>query len=169
MKISSIVAVAENRVIGRENDLPWHLSGDMKFFKKTTLNHHIILGRKNYQSIGFPLPKRTNIILSRNPFFIVSNCLVAQSVDEALSIAYDNGEDEVFVIGGAAIYEQTMDIIDRLYYTEVHASPDGDVFFPEVDWSKWTLVSEERHEADEKNEYPFTIKIYDRPSLENGK
>jgi len=164
MKISSIVAVAENRVIGKDNDLPWRLSGDMKFFKKTTLNHHIILGRKNYQSIGFPLPKRTNIILSRNPFFIVSNCFVAQSVEEALSIAYDNNEEEVFIIGGAAIYEQTMDLIDKLYYTEVHAKPDGDVFFPEVDWSKWELSSETHHEADDKNEHAFTIKIYDRPS-----
>ena len=162
MKISSIVAVASNGVIGKDNDLPWHLPEDMKFFKKTTSGHHIILGRKNYQSIGFPLPKRTNIILSRNPFFIVSNCLVAQSIEEALEIALDNGEEEVFIIGGAKIYEQTMDIIDTLYYTEVHAEPEGDVFFPEIDWSLWKLVHEERHEADEKNMYPFTFKTFNR-------
>ena len=162
MKISSIVAVASNGVIGKDNDLPWHLPEDMKFFKKTTSGHHIILGRKNYQSIGFPLPKRTNIILSRNPFFIVSNCLVAQSIEEALEIAVDNGEEEVFIIGGAKIYEQTMDIIDTLYYTEVHAEPEGDVFFPKIDWSQWELIHEERHEADEKNMYPFTFKTFNR-------
>ena len=165
MRISSIVAVAENRVIGKDNDLPWRLPGDMKFFKKTTMNHHIIMGRKNYQSIGFPLPKRTNIILSRNPFFIVSNCLVAGNIEEALSIAYDNGEEEAFIIGGALIYEQTMDIIDRLYYTEVHTKPEGNVLFPEIDWSKWSLTSEEKFFADEKNPFDYTIKIFDRPIL----
>ena len=162
MKISSIVAVAENGVIGKDNDLPWRLSEDLKFFKKTTSGHHIIMGRKNYQSIGFPLPKRTNIILSRNPFFIVSNCLVAQSIEEALNIALLNGEEEVFIIGGAKIYEQTMDIIDTLYYTEVHAKPEGDVFFPEIDWSNWEMESSISHQADEKNIYPFTIKVYNR-------
>ncbi len=162
MKVSSIVAVAENRVIGRDNDLPWRLSDDLKFFKKTTSGHHIIMGRKNFQSIGFPLPKRTNIIVSRNPFFIVSNCLVAQSIEEALDIAHKNGEEEVFIIGGATIYEQTLDIIDTLYYTEVHASPNGDVFFPEVDWSMWDLESEKKYEADDRNMYAFTIKKYNK-------
>lgn len=162
MKISSIVAVAKNGVIGHENDLPWRLSGDLKFFKKTTSGHHIIMGRKNFQSIGRPLPKRTNIILSRNPFFIVSNCLVAQSIEEALQLAYDNGEEEAFIIGGAKIYEQTMDIIDRLYYTEVHAEPEGDVFFPKINWDQWKLVSEEHHKADDRNEYDYTFKIYER-------
>lgn len=162
MKISSIVAVAENGVIGNDNDLPWRLSGDLKFFKKTTSGHHIIMGRKNFQSIGRPLPKRTNIILSRNPFFIVSNCLVAQSIEEALSIAYDNGEEEAFIIGGAKIYEQTMDIIDRLYYTEVHANPEGDVFFPKTNWDHWVLVSEEHHKADDRNEHDYTFKVFDR-------
>lgn len=162
MKISSIVAVANNRVIGIENDLPWRLSDDMKFFKKTTSGHHIIMGRKNYQSIGFPLPKRTNIILSRNPFFIVSNCLVTGSIDEALSIAYENGEKEVFIIGGAKVYEDTADLWDKLYYTEVHADIAGDVFFPEINWDNWTLISEEAHKADDRNEYDFTIKVFEK-------
>ncbi len=162
MKISSIVAVASNGVIGHNNDLPWRLSGDLKFFKKTTSGHHIIMGRKNFQSIGRPLPKRTNIILTRNPFFIVSNCLIAQSIEEALEMAYDNGEEEVFIIGGAKIYEQTMDIIDRLYYTEVHAEPEGDVFFPEVDWNQWTLISEEHLQADERNDHDYSFKIFER-------
>lgn len=166
MKISSIVAVAQNGVIGKDNSLPWRLPDDMKYFKKVTQGHHIIMGRKNYQSIGFPLPKRTNIILSRNPFFIVSNCLVAQSVEEALSIAYDNGEEEVFIIGGAAIYEETMDMWDRLYYTEVQAEPEGDVFFPEMDWNKWHLTESEFHEKDERHDYSFTFKVFDRKALE---
>ena len=162
MKISSIVAVAQNGVIGKDNDLPWHLPEDMKYFKKTTVNHHIILGRKNFESIGFPLPKRTNIILSRNPFYIVSNCLVAQSLDEALSIAYDNGEEEVFIIGGAAIYELSMPLWDKLYYTEVFAEPEGNVFFPKMNWDEWTLISEEAHEADEKNIFNYSFKVYER-------
>lgn len=162
MKISSIVAVAENGVIGKDNDLPWRLSDDLKFFKKTTSGHHIIMGRKNYQSIGFPLPKRTNIILTKNPFFIVSNCLIANSIEEALDLALQNGEEEVFIIGGAKIYEQTMDIIDTLYYTEVHAKPEGDVYFPDIDWSEWELLHAEKFEANDKNMYPFTIKTFQK-------
>ena len=166
MKISSIVAVAQNGVIGKDNDLPWRLPDDLKYFKKVTQGHHIIMGRKNYQSIGFPLPKRTNIILSRNPFFIVSNCLVAQTVGEALSIAYDNGEEEVFIIGGAAIYEATMDMWDRLYYTEVQAEPEGDVFFPKLDWENWSLSESKFHDKDDRHEYPFTFKTFDRTSAQ---
>lgn len=162
MKISCIVAVADNRVIGKDNDLPWRLSEDLKFFKRTTLNHHVIMGRKNHESIGFPLPKRTNIILTRNPYYIVSNCLTTTSIEEALSIAHENGEEEVFIIGGANLYEQTTDLWDTLYYTAVHASPDGDVFFPEIDWNKWKLREETKYEADNRHDYPFSIRIYDR-------
>lgn len=162
MKISSIVAVAQNGVIGKDNDLPWHLPDDMKWFKKKTLNHHIIMGRKNFQSIGFPLPKRTNIILSRNPFFIVSNCLVAQSIDEALRIAYENEEEEAFIIGGAGVYENTMELWDTLYYTEIHGEPDGNVFFPEMNWDEWQLVFEEKHKADDRHEFPFTFKMFNK-------
>ncbi len=162
MIISAIVAVAKNNVIGRNNDIPWYLPADLKYFKKTTLNHHIIMGRKSFDSIGRPLPKRTNIIVTRNPFFIASNCLVTNSVEEALQIAKDNGETEVFIIGGAQIYERSKNLWDRLYLTEVDVDVEGDVHFPELDMNNWKLISEEAHQADDKNEHDYNFKIFER-------
>jgi len=164
MIVSSIVAVAKNRVIGHNNDIPWYLPADLKYFKKQTLNRHIIMGRNCYNSIGKPLPKRTNIILTRNPYFIVSNCLVTHSIPEALQLAHENGEEEVFIIGGAQIYQHSMPLWDRLYYTEVDIEPKGDILFPELDWSEWNLESEESHKADEKNEHDYIFKIFNRVS-----
>ncbi len=162
MKISCIVAVAKNNVIGKDNDIPWYLPADLKYFKMNTLNHHILMGRNCYQSIGKPLPKRTNIIITRDPYFIASNCLIAHSIPEALEIAYNNGEDEAIIIGGGTIYDQTKDLWDKLYITEVKLEVDGDIFFPEVDFSQWTLISEESHEPDEKNKYAYVFKVYER-------
>ncbi len=109
MIVSSIVAVSKNRVIGKENGMPWHLPKDMRYFKRKTLNHHVIMGRKNFEAMGSPLPKRTNIILTRDPYYISSSSLVVHSIEEALTIAFDNGEEEVFIIGGGEIYKQSMD------------------------------------------------------------
>lgn len=162
MIISAIVAVAKNNVIGRNNDIPWYLPADLKYFKKTTLNHHIIMGRKSFDSIGRPLPKRTNIIVTRNPFFIASNCLVTNSVEEALQIAKDNGETEVFIIGGAQIYELSKELWDRLYLTEVDVDVEGDVHFPGLDMNNWKLISEKAHQADDKNEHDYNFKIFER-------
>lgn len=162
MIISTIVAVAKNRVIGRDNDIPWYLPADLKYFKKTTLNHHIIMGRKCFESIGRPLPKRTNIIVTRNPFFMVSNALVVNSVNAGIEIARQNGEEEVFVIGGGQIYELSQSIWDRIYLTEVDIAVDGDVFFPVIDSEAWKEVSSDAHEADEKNPHSYTFKIYER-------
>jgi dihydrofolate reductase len=162
MIISCIVATAHNRVIGKDNDIPWYLPADLQYFKKTTIDHHIIMGRNCYVSIGRPLPKRTNIIITRDPFFLSSNCLVARSIDEALSMAQKGGETEVFIIGGGQIYDQTRNYWDRLYITEVDVDVEGDIFFPDLDMSKWKLVSEEAHKADEKNEYDYYFKVYDR-------
>lgn len=162
MKISVIVARAHNNVIGRDNDMPWHLPADLKYFKRRTLNHHIIMGRNCFESIGFPLPKRTNIILSRDPYYMVSNCVVAHSISEALSIAFEAGEEEVFIIGGGKIYDQTQDLWDRMYITDIDLETDGDVFFPEIDYTQWHLISEEAHEPDDKNLYPYAFKVYDR-------
>lgn len=159
MIVSCIVAVAHNNVIGKENDIPWYLPADLKYFKKITLGHHILMGRKCFQSIGKPLPKRTNIILTRDPFFISSNCLIARSIEEGLEMAYDNGEEECFIIGGGIVYEQSMQYWDKLYLTEVDLQVDGDVFFPKINFSDWNLLSEERHTADEKNEYNYTFKL----------
>jgi dihydrofolate reductase len=162
MIISAIVATAKNRVIGKDNDIPWYLPADLKYFKRTTLNHHIIMGRKSYQSIGRPLPKRTNIIVTRDPFFISSNCLVARSIEEALEFAQKNGETEAFIIGGGQIYEQSMPYWNRLYLTEVDLEVEGDVFFPELDLDEWALQSSEAHEPDEKNEFGYTFLVYER-------
>jgi dihydrofolate reductase len=121
MTISAILAMSKNRVIGKDNQIPWHLSADLKYFKRTTLNHHIIMGRKTFLSIGNPLPKRTNVVLTRNPFFIASNVLVATSIEEGLQLARDNGEEETFIIGGGEIYRQSMPYLDKIYLTLIEA------------------------------------------------
>ena len=162
MTISAIVAIAKNNVIGKDNDIPWYLPADLKYLKKTTLNHHIIMGRNCYESIGKPLPKRTNVVLTRNPFFIVSNCYVTHSIEEALELAKDNGEEEAFIIGGAQIYGQSMDLWDKLYLTEVDLEVEGDVILPEINFDEWELISEEKHQADEKNEHDYTFKVFQR-------
>jgi dihydrofolate reductase len=162
MIISCIVATAHNRVIGLDNDIPWYLPADLQYFKKVTLDHHIIMGRNCYASIGRPLPKRTNVIVTRDPFFLSSNCLVARSIIEAIEMARANGETEAFIIGGGQIYEQTEDLWDRLYLTEVDLNVQGDVYFPEIDMNEWQLESEEPHSKDEKNEYDYCFKILNR-------
>jgi dihydrofolate reductase len=162
MIISCIVATAKNNVIGKENDIPWYLPADLQYFKKTTLNHAVIMGRNCYESIGRPLPKRTNIIITRDPFFISSNCLIARSIDEALLMAHEAGETEAFIIGGGQIYEQTQDLWDKLYLTEVDLAVEGDVYFPQLSDGQWKLVNEEPHAKDDKNEYDYEFKVYER-------
>lgn len=163
MIVSAIVAAGQGGVIGKDGDIPWYLSADLKYFKRTTLNHHIIMGRKTFDSIGRPLPKRTNIILTRNPFFIASNCITVNSLQEALQIAADNGEEEAFIIGGGAIYAQAMPLLHRIYFTAVDLEvEDGDTFFPELDPEQWRLQSSEHHLPDERNEHAYTFKVYER-------
>lgn len=162
MTISCIVAVAHNRVIGRDNDIPWYLPADLQYFKKVTLGHTVVMGRNCYNSIGRPLPKRTNIIVTRDPFYISSVCPIARSIPEALKIANEKGETEVFIIGGGQIYAQTEDLWDRLYLTEVDIDVAGDIFFPEIDMKQWNLLSEEHHTKDEKNEYNYVFKVFER-------
>ena len=164
MIISSIVAVARNNVIGRDNDIPWYLPADLKYFKKQTLNHHILMGRKCFESIGKALPKRTNIVLTRNPFFLADQCLVAHTVQEAIDMAVDNGEEELFIIGGGQVYDMTADLWDRVYLTEVDLYVEGDVLFPELDAEEWKLISEIENTQDEKNECDYTFKILERRS-----
>jgi len=162
MIVSAIAAMAKNRVIGKDNDIPWRLSSDLRYFKRKTLNHHVIMGRKSFQSIGRPLPKRTNIVVTRDPFFVATNCLIARSVEEGLELAFDNGEEEAFIIGGAAIYEASMAYWDRLYLTLVDAEVAGDVYFPEFAPDEWRLLTSEAHAADEKNDYDYTFLVYER-------
>ena len=167
MIVSLIAAVAENDVIGKDNDLIWRLPKDMKFFKETTSGHHIVTGRKNYISIPAkfrPLPNRTNIVLTRNDNFFEAGVVVARSLEEAINIAKENNEKELFVIGGGQIYKECLakNLVDKLYITHVHESFDGDTFFPKLDESSWEMCSEEKHDVDEKHAYSFTIKIYQK-------
>jgi dihydrofolate reductase len=162
MIVSCIVAAAKNNVIGKDNDIPWHLPADLQYFKKITLDHHIIMGRNCYLSIGRPLPKRTNIILTRDPYFISSNCFIVHSINEALEIAHNNGEEEVFIVGGGTIYAQTIDLWDKLYFTEVDLEVKGNIFFPELDMQQWKLISEDSHKKDEKNKFNYNFKIYEK-------
>ncbi len=158
--ISLIVARSENRVIGRDGDLPWHLPADLKRFKRLTLRHTVIMGRKTFESIGRPLPRRRSIVLSRNPDYRPEGAEVAHGLERALELAA--GETEVFVIGGARVFAEALPRADRLYLTLVHAEVEGDVFFPEVDAEDWRLVSEERHEADDRHAHAFSFLTYER-------
>ena len=158
MIVSIIVATDENGGIGIENRLPWRLSDDLRHFKELTTGHHIIMGRKTYESIGKPLPGRTSIVITRNPNFRAQGCLIAHSLADALALAQERGEDEVFICGGASLYAQTIKDADRLYLTRVHTQIRADAFFPQFDESGWEEKSVYNHEADERNEYPFTFR-----------
>ena len=164
MTISLIVAISKNRVIGIDNQIPWYLPADLKYFKRTTLGHHILMGRKSYLSIGKPLPRRTNLVLTRNAFFTAAGIQVIHSIEGGIELAKAAGEDELFIIGGGEIYRQSMELVDRMYITEVDIETEGDTFFPEIDESQWKLSSEEYHEADERNKWNYCFKIYDRNS-----
>ncbi len=156
MIISCIVAKSSNNVIGFENDIPWYLPADLKHFKKITTGHHILMGRKCYKSIGRPLPNRTNMIVTRDPFFVSTGCIVCHSIEEGLEQAHQNGESEVFVIGGGEIYRQTMGLWDKLYLTEVNLKVKGDVFFPEIDMGEWKEISRQEFQRDEKNNFAYS-------------
>jgi len=139
MIISIIVAVAENNAIGYDNHLLWHISEDLKRFKSLTTGHHIIMGRKTFESVGKPLPGRINIVISRQANYRVEGCLVAKSLEEALELAKQ--DTEVFIIGGGEIYKEALSISDKIYLTRVHAGFAGDTFFPELNLSEWTTDS----------------------------
>lgn len=166
MIVSAIVAAAKNNVIGKDNEIPWYLPADFAYFKKTTLNHHVLMGRNCFRSIGRPLPKRTNIVITRDPFFSADGVLVAHSIEEALGMAFDNGEEEVFILGGGEIYRESMDLWDKLYLTEVDIEPEGDVYFPEINADEWQETWRETHQADEKNECGYTFRILERKEEE---
>ncbi len=153
MLISIIAAMGRNRAIGYKNTLPWRLPADLQRFKQLTLGHHILMGRKTYESIGRPLPGRTSIIITRQPNFQAEGCLIAHSLDEAIALAKSRGEQEVFIIGGAEIYAQALSVADRMYLTMVEAEPEADAFFPEYDENLWEKIEEKIVAADEKNQY----------------
>ncbi|MGV3762971.1 dihydrofolate reductase [Parapedobacter sp.] len=157
--VSAIVAAAENNAIGKDNQLLWHLPNDLRFFKRTTTGHTVIMGRKTYESVGKPLPNRRNIVITRQEGYTVQGAEVAHSLAEALGSCA--GEDEVFVVGGAEVYRQALPITNRVYLTRVHATLPGDSFFPELDKQRWRLVSEEHHLPDDRHAYGYTFEIYD--------
>jgi dihydrofolate reductase len=161
MLVSIIVAVSQNNVIGRKGDLPWHLSTDLRRFKRITMGHHLIMGRRTFDSIGRPLPGRTSIVLSRQPALSLPNgVLQALDLDEALTLASD--DDEVFVVGGGQIYQVALPFADRIYHTRVLADVEGDVYFSPWDSSQWRITSEERFDADEQNDHAHVFQIFQR-------
>ena len=162
MIVSLIVAASENNVIGKNNDLPWRLPDDMKFFVRTTKGHHILTGRKNLQSFGKLLPNRTNIVLTRDKNFEFEGAIIFHELEQAIAYAEKNGESELMIIGGGEIYRQALPQADRIYLTRVHTEIEGDVFFPELNEDEWKLVSEDFHPKDEKHSYSFTFRTYER-------
>ena len=180
MTLSLILAQSENRVLGRDNDLPWHLPADLKRFKKLTVGHTMVMGRKTWESIGRPLPRRRSLVLSRDPDFWAEGAEVFRDLDEALAAQlhfapFDGGQkrfaerhgrnaapEEIFVIGGASLFAESLPRADRLYLTWVHADVEGDVFCPELDLSAFKRIESTRHQADARHDYPFTFETWHR-------
>ena len=158
--ISIIVAIAKNGVIGDKNTLLWHLREDMIHFRTITSGHPVVMGRKTYDSIGRPLPKRTNVVITRDTELQIEGCTMAHSLTEAVEM-FDSSE-EVFIIGGAQIYNQAMPLADRLYQTIIDKEYEGDSSFPEIDYNSWRQISCEKFERGEEFEYPFSFITLER-------
>lgn len=152
--------MAENRVIGKDGRVPWHLPADMKHFKTLTTGHAVIMGRKTFDTLDRPLVNRRNIVVTRNRDYRAPGAEVADSLDAALDVA--KGDDEIFIAGGEDIYRLALPRADRIYLTLVHATVEGDAHFPEFDTAEWELVDEERHERDARHAFAFTFRRYER-------
>jgi dihydrofolate reductase len=155
MSLSIIVALSENHVIGSGNQLPWKLSADLKRVKALTMGHHLIMGRKTYESIGRPLPGRTNVIITRNGSYAPEGCVVVNSLAAALELAKE--DSEAFVFGGGEIFREALPLVNKIYLTKVHCVIDGDTHFPELTSSEWIELDREEFKADEKNEYDYSF------------
>lgn len=163
MKITIIVAKAKNNVIGKDNQLPWHLPEDLKHFKRKTEGHHLIMGRKTFESMGKPLPNRTSIVITRNKHYEVPpGHYVVHDLEAALEIAKTKHLQQVFVLGGAEIFKLAFPWVDEMIITEIHATPDGNTFFPEWDESKWEMISRTDFLKDEKNPYDYSFVTYQK-------
>jgi dihydrofolate reductase len=163
VKVTLVVAKAANNVIGKDNQLIWKLSSDLKRFKNLTSGHHILMGRKTFESLGKPLLNRTHLVISKNPEFTVpEGHHVFASIEEAFIFCNKLGLDELFIIGGGQIYAETMDLCDELQVTEVAVNPEGDTYFPEIDEKLWQEKFRESHPADDKNDYPYSFVIYEK-------
>lgn len=163
MQIILIVAKAKNQVIGKDNQLIWKLSADLKRFKNLTTGNHILMGRKTYDSLGKPLPNRTHLIITRNPDFQAPEGHYAfSSLEEAIIFCNKIEVEKLFIIGGGQIYREALPLCDQLEITEVHAEPEGDTFFPEIDPTQWKEIGREEFSADEKNEFPYAFVTYEK-------
>jgi len=160
MRLSIVVAMDNNRLIGRNNQLPWHLPADLDYFKKITTGKSILMGRKTYESIGRPLPNRRNIVITRNPKISIPSCEVVSSLERAIDITKD--ESEVMVIGGASLCEQVLPQVDRLYITKIDEEFEGDIYFPKYNQLSWHQVSCEFHQKDASNPYSYQFIVLDR-------
>jgi dihydrofolate reductase len=159
-RLSLIVAMARNRVIGANNRIPWRLPDEQQLFKRLTMGHHIVMGRKTYESIGRLLPGRKTVVVTRRPDYAATGAVVAHSLQEALGAAA--GDDEVFVIGGAELFREALPLADRLHLTIVDAAPAGDTFMPEFDASGWREVENHVHERDERHQHGYAYHLYER-------
>lgn len=165
MIVSMIAALTKNNVIGKNNDLPWHLPDDMKYFMQTTKGHFVIMGRKNYQSIPEkfrPLPNRTNIVITRQTNFEAPGCQVINSLDEAIAVCKKANPKEIFLIGGSSIYKEGLQFANKLYLTEIHAEIDGDVYFPQINKNDWKEKSRVPHSNDDRHQYAFDFVVYEK-------
>lgn len=158
--ITLIVAASENNAIGINNQMPWHLPNDFKYFKRNTIDHSVLMGRKTFEAIGKALPDRRNIVITRNANFHGEDIDVANSIQEAL--LYCRDEREVFIIGGANIYQQALPLANKVLLTRVHTTIQGDAFFPELPAAEWDLVSSEAQQADDKHKFDYTFEVYTR-------
>ena len=165
--ITIIAAIAENNALGKDNKLIWHLPADLIRFKKTTTNHHIIMGRKTFESVGKPLPNRTNIIITRNKSFFAEGCIVVHSLKEALEAAKE--DENPYILGGAEIYKQAIEIADKLDITFVHYKFDADAFFPKIDAKIWEETSRVYNKADEKNKFDYSFVRYEKKNKNEKK
>lgn len=162
MIISLIVAASTNNAIGKNNQLLWHLPNDLKFFKNTTWGMVVIMGRKTYESVNKPLPGRINIVVTRQAGWTAEGTITAVDLKDAISKAEETNCKEIFVIGGGEIYKQAILLADKIYITRVHAELEGDTFFPVINESEWSLVSNEDFPADEKHKYAYSFQVWDK-------
>ena len=162
MRLSAITAISQNNIIGKNNSLPWHLPADMRFFKKTTMGHPIIMGRKTYESFKKALPGRTNIVVTRQTNYSLTDATVVHSLEEAINEAQKIESEEAFILGGAQIFEQSLPLIERLYLTRIYEAFDGDIEFPEFDVTQWEMTGIEPHEPDDKNKFYYAFQLWNK-------
>lgn len=160
MIISLLVAADELGGIGLNNKLPWHLPADLKYFRKLTLNHIVVMGRKTFQAIGKPLADRINLVLTRDPDFHAPGTMIANTIDDVITIAKDAKEQELFIIGGAEVFKAFLPLADKLYLTRIHSEFESDTFLPFSVNPEWEIVKQERHQPDEKNKWAYSFEEY---------